>query len=365
MKITANNLLILMLCFFSNHVIAQGIFALSGKVTNEKGEAQKAATVFISGTQKITATDDEGKFTFSGMSPGSYQLSVKLLGFMPYSQNVIIQIGSVNVNVALVIKINELKEVVIGPDKWEQHYKMFKDYFLGTTANASECVIINPKVLSFHYSKKKDLLTANADDFLIIENRSLGYRIRYMLKYYTKEGTIVNYDGETVFEELEDNDKAKKRWQQNRANSYRGSFMHFARAAFRNTVMKEGFIVHQLDSVSERRAGNVAMLAPGPVNFDTVAIRTDSALVLLKFKSMFFIAYNPLKAAKMLAGTTVYNFDSVLILPEDSLLKLHLNVATIDSRGSYGDYRTFFKQGLWGRQLMADKLPFEYQPPAN
>lgn len=362
MKITIHYLFALLLCLLSGAAFAQGTFTLSGRVTNEKGEVQKAATVFISGTQKITATDTDGRFTFSGMNSGTYQVSVKMLGFAPYSQNVIMQGESADIKIALAIKPFELKEVVIGPDNWDANYAMFKDAFLGTTKNAKSCVIVNPKVLSFSYSKKRDVLSAEADDFLVIENKRLGYRIRYMLKLFDKKRSLINYDGETSFEELEGTDKMKKEWAENRAEAYTGSLMHFLRSIYANKAMQEGFMAHQLGRAFGSRAGTKVSIDPRPINFDTISVRLDSSLVALKFTSMY-VYHNPKKTAKILAGEEPSKLNELVFTEDDSILKLYLNMATIDARGSYTDYRTFLKQGKWAMRLVGDQLPFEYQPP--
>ncbi|MFD2145030.1 hypothetical protein [Mucilaginibacter antarcticus] len=99
-----------------------------------------------------------------------------------------------------------------------------------------------------NFTTKNDILIADADDFLVIENKPLGYRIRYMLKNfgYNKTTDIVLYEGETSFEQLPGTDKMKKEWASNRLKTYKGSVMHFLRSVYRNRVSQEGFIVNKL-----------------------------------------------------------------------------------------------------------------------
>ncbi|NNU34638.1 hypothetical protein HK413_12165 [Mucilaginibacter sp. S1162] len=56
----------------------------------------------------------------------------------------------------------------------------------------------------FTYSKKKLLLGAESDNFLVIENRGLGYRVKFLLKDFKSDGinNIVSYGGQRLFEEL-------------------------------------------------------------------------------------------------------------------------------------------------------------------
>jgi hypothetical protein len=64
MKLVCRLLFIFTLLINFN-AFAQDRYSVSGIVTDESGAIQKGATVFISGSQKITSTDDNGRFEFS------------------------------------------------------------------------------------------------------------------------------------------------------------------------------------------------------------------------------------------------------------------------------------------------------------
>ncbi len=106
-------LLFAILSFASTGVFAQSRNDVSGLVTDEKDEPVKGATVFIGGTDRIMATDENGRFKFTGVSQGSFQLSVKMLGFIPLTRNIMVQGVPVNVSLQLAVKINVLNEVKI------------------------------------------------------------------------------------------------------------------------------------------------------------------------------------------------------------------------------------------------------------
>ena len=104
-------------------------------------------------------------------------------------------------------KATELEAVIVEPyekDGWEKWGKFFIENFIGTTDAAKLCKIRNYKTLRFRHSKKKNILTAVADEPLIIENRELGYRITYQLEDFTydfNENTLF-YLGYTLFEDM-------------------------------------------------------------------------------------------------------------------------------------------------------------------
>lgn len=354
-------LLTFTLLFTSVTGFGQGSFSILGQVSDEKGVAVKGATVFISGSQIITTTNDEGKFIFNNITAGTYQLTVQLLGYYPFTQNVLVQVRSINVDITLKVKSIMLNTVKIGGEgNWAKNYEIFKAQFLGSSDNAKKCEILNPQVLSFGSVKK--VLTAEAEEFLIIENKQLGYRIHYLLKdfQYNSYSGITKYDGDTSFEPLDGPEKVKAIWATNRLKIYYGSLMHFLRSVYNNNTLAEGFVTNQL--YYKPNKGLSLYADPRPVRFDTIVTVIDTSFVSAKFTSLF-VSFDKKKTAALLntnkADTVIKLFE---MDPNGSILKLYLKEAIIDSKGNYVDYRTFLLQGLWGRRRLGDQLPFEYQP---
>ena len=57
----------------------------------------------------------------------------------------------------------------------ERNLNLFREAFLGTTANAEECEIINENDITFNYDSDRDTLKAFASKPIIINNMALGY----------------------------------------------------------------------------------------------------------------------------------------------------------------------------------------------
>jgi hypothetical protein len=362
-------LILVFFFFISVHSYGQGGYKLSGKITDEKGEPVKSATVFISGSTKITMTNDSGFFIFNDIEPGAFQLSVQMLGYAPYNQSVMMKASSLNFNITLKIKPIELNQVTIGSGEsnWQAYYTIFKGQFLGTSTNAQECEILNPRVLHFYFNKKKGVLTADADKFLFVENKLLGYRIKYLLKdfEYDAKNNAAIYDGDTNFEELPGNERQKKRWLKNRDYAYKGSFMHFLRSVFSKTTLQEGFIVNTLYKFSYKDKdtydGPTVSIDTRPILFDSLMTRIDSSLISLKF-SPIYVSYNPKKAAEILSkGNYPKKKEVELDDANTSIVKLPLKDVVIDRKGSYLNYRAFVLKGEFGAKRIGDQLPFEYQ----
>ncbi|MFD2145031.1 carboxypeptidase-like regulatory domain-containing protein [Mucilaginibacter antarcticus] len=90
----------------------------------------KSATVFLSGTERFTMADEDGKFIFNNITSGTHQLSVTMMGYMPFAQNIIITNQPSYLSVPLKIKPIALAEVTIGgKNKFDANFKLFRRYF--------------------------------------------------------------------------------------------------------------------------------------------------------------------------------------------------------------------------------------------
>jgi len=358
---------------------AQSVYIIDGKVTDESLKPLAGATVFIDGSKIATATDATGQFKLTVPGAGSYHLSAKMLGYAVANKDVMLKEHSANIDFKLAVKSVVLNQINIGTDKnWAQHFEMFKKQFLGDTPNALACKIVNPEVINF--STKQSMLYADADEFLIIENPNLGYRIKYLLKtfQYDKMAAITSYDGDVIFEELPGTDAQKQSWTKNRQLAYAGSLMHFLRSVFTNTALREGFVAGQL-----YKKDNKQYYDSKPVDFDTLVTAIDTNFIALKFTGLH-VTYSPDKVAQLLKSgtkeTSLVVDSSVLrkrpIQPASnqgvkpkyvSDLMSYVKQVTIDASGRVfsGYLLSFLIRGDWTYRRVADQLPFEYQPPVK
>ncbi|WP_429381430.1 carboxypeptidase regulatory-like domain-containing protein [Mucilaginibacter sp. UYCu711] len=351
----------------STRIFAQARYDVSGTVINEKGEPLKSATVFIGGSERVMPTDDNGHFKFTNIAQGTFQVSVQMVGYEPLTRNIMVQSGPVSVEMQLKTKEIRLSEVVIGRSNFDNNFRVFSENFLGTSANAAQCVIINPKVLNF--TTRRRLLLAEADDFLIIENKRLGYRIHYQLKDFVHSATEGStlYHGEYSFEELNGTDDQKKEWAKHRLETYQGSLMHFLRSVFQKNTLESGFIVRPLYGYGTERINPdiedpyKVIIKDRPVMFDSLLTPIGTGFMSFKFNQLY-IVYDPQKAAGY-TGSKSDEKKQIIKANNSSMLKLGSAEAIIDQKGSSTDYNNFFVRGTWAVKRVADQLPVEYQPP--
>jgi hypothetical protein len=225
-------------------------YTISGRVLNQADTKPVAnASVFLSNASVGSKTADDGIFTLHDAKPGKYELLISIIGFETYSQTIMVN-GNIKLpDITIFPKSIALNEVKIKPDdRRDDYYEQFKNEFLGTSALAKQCKILNPEILDLAYDAATGTLTASTTDFLEIENEGLGYKIRYLLTSFTLNDKTrdLHYQGYDLFEEMKGTPEQEQLWQKKRQEVYEGSSMHFLRSALNNRIEEEGFRVLQL-----------------------------------------------------------------------------------------------------------------------
>src|ERR1035437_5430678 len=196
------------------------------------------ASIYINGTSVGTNSDQNGYFELDISKYGSLPLTISALGY--YSVTLADFSREKPIEVYLTPKTFELNEVVVKGKKgnWNTYIQIFKKQFLGSSANALRCDILNEKNLRF-FNINDTSLSAYSLNPLIINNKALGYNITYYLdkfiyNYQKDEKHIFN---ETCFilgnylfkDDLLTISESGKMAVERRRNAYLGSRMHFFR----------------------------------------------------------------------------------------------------------------------------------------
>ncbi len=224
------------------------------------------ANVFLSNTSIGTVTNAEGYFTIEHFPQGRYDVVVSCIGYESFVTTIQSAQLPKTIDINLVPKVNILQEVIVEPyekNGWDKYGKFFLDNFVGTSALAKECKLKNPETIRFRYNKKENILRAFADEPIMLENKALGYILKYDLKTfeYNYSTRIFYFQGYPLFEEMETGRKRlQERWESRRADAYYGSLMHFMRSLFRNQLVQEGFETRKLIKISEEEKKRVRTL---------------------------------------------------------------------------------------------------------
>jgi hypothetical protein len=101
---------------------------------------------------------------------------------------------------------------------------LFLEQFLGNLEMAKKCSILNPEVIDLDFDEKSQTLNAKSLDFINIENRALGYRIKYLLSKFSLKISNKSflYEGAALFEKLNGTTAEEAQWVKARSESYKG-----------------------------------------------------------------------------------------------------------------------------------------------
>lgn len=403
------NLLIPLLLIIGINSFAQNTYSISGTVRDVK-DGLPGASIYLSGYKIAAVADNDGKFRLANLQPGSYNLLVQMVGYLPYSKSVIIADKSVQVDLVLKENTVELNEVVIRADPNRQKYiNQFKEFFIGKTPNALQCKILNPQVLRVDFDITKSTLTVSTSEFLIVENKALGYRLKYMLDHfeYNSRTRIIYYSGHPFFEELKASAAKKKKFIAARETAYYGSSQHFFRSLYNGTAQQEGFIINKmlkvpnpnrypeyvintnLDKIrfTAEKTGirqskgkvDTALLAfwtkqkempktidkfsRADVQPDTLVHDYDQNLRWLNYTDALLVQYTREKESLAYSKTGFWIFRP-LDVPENEISVINLMQAPVRfyKNGGIYDSRSLLYEGYWAYEKVADMVPMDYVP---
>ena len=386
----------------------QSLYAISGVVKGKNGETLPGAGILLSGYQTGTVADNEGKFVIKNLKEGNYNVLVQMMGYLPANQNVTIIGKSAGIEIVLQENIKQLKEVVITLDPFrEKRLKAFKESFIGTSPNAKKCEITNPEVIQFDYDDENRILKAIADEFIVVENKALGYRIKYLLKYFEEdqETKVVLFYGYPYFEEIKGTRSKIRGYQQKRKTAYLGSPQHFFRSLYSNSTEEEGFVINKLiktpnkskrpdtlidekinffsdirgkqisfktrkDSLSywtimKSKPDTLEVLNRAKVLTDTLVKQKISSIKTLAYKDALYIIFKKEKETRDYADYSGYKIERP---PEYSrfqislIYKLKSSINFYENGGVY-DPGSLLYEGFWGYEKVADMVPMDYILP--
>jgi len=385
---------------------AQAPLSITGTIKDKKGEVIPGAAVYLSGYQIATVANNEGRFTLGNLKPGDYELLVQVIGFTPQNKNVILLDKKVNVDIILSENVTELTEVVIKADPNRQRYiNMFKANFIGNTPNAKQCKILNPEVIQTDYDPAKRLLTVTATDFLIIENKALGYRIKYLLNFFENDekANVVFYSGHPHFEEMERKESRRKKYAKPRAIAYAGSSQHFFTSLYHNRIREEGFIINKIAKITNKarpsddiinanisrlsrtyygdsrlngmftdslrywrnmrtEPATLSVLNRSEVLVDTLVKQLYTNVKSVAYTDALYVIYTNERETNDYTNMSGHSVNRPLDIPNYQISVVHqlLSPASFYENGGIFDPRALLYEGFWAYEKVADMVPMDY-----
>lgn len=358
-------------------VLAQTAQVRGRVISAETSEPIRGARVFLAETTLGAVTTSDGTFTLRNIPSGTYQLVTSSLGYKAHKESLtLLPKTDRTLTIQLLSSPVQLGNVVVTANResasvCSEYIERLIPILLGTTPNGKRATLLNAEVIRCILGKDDNgerVVRFEADEPLVIENKTLGYRIRYYMEnvgFYLRlradGGGSEWYIGVMEFEELPARDSNEiKRWQQQREETYKGSFRHFLHCLIDGTWRNAGFEITSIDypdtylrgkgSGVRARVGNIPLQS---ISTLTKRLSLPGAIEVVAQKGkpaeLEFVNY---------AQSTIFaksHQRSSLLLPQS----LTVDVQTQGVLKRPTDITIY---GYWGWQRLADELPLNYSP---
>lgn len=363
---------------------AQTVYKVSGRVQDESGKPLPFASAFLNQTTLGDRTTEAGVFTIQQIPPGKYELIVSYLGYEPVITPVEVLADVSGITIVLKPKPGVLKEHVVRRDpEREKWMRVFVNTFVGQSSIARQCELMNGEIVDLHYNRQTNTLTAAADDFLVIENPALGYRVKFLLMYFTYDmrAGYSMYYGNPMFEPMKaKNKRQQQRWTANRKAAYLGSTMHFYKSLLAKTLEQDGFMVQKLVRKERKRdyvepvpgleTGEAKMQKPGTFSkyvnylysarlpYDSIYQKSGNGFVM-NFKDLLYVTYKKEKEDRLYVTTMLP--PGTVRGHQVSVLKLLAPEVKLDRNGNVETPMDVICEQYWGWEKLAEMLPLDYK----
>ena len=345
--------------------------SILGKVFDNEKNPLAYATIFIANSTIGTISDKNGSFQLNNIPFGQHILVVSFVGYETYKKNLTINKTVFEQNIVLTPSLVELELIEIvgrkSRNRWKSNFRKFRNYFIGTTPNANECVILNPEILRFHIDRESNILSATADDMLIIENRALGYTVQYVLELFElrPDGSNI-YLGKEKFEPLvPQNINEEQKWGKNRKEAYNGSFRHFMSSLAENSLKKEGFLVIETNEIipfaNQKREENNPELTLSGGNNLFVNSTLQEYEKLLEYSSNYLHIRYIYESDKLKAMGYQRTIDKSQPYQESWMRRMS-NRTIFHTDGYLYHPGSVMVYGYWAKEKIAEALPLDYFP---
>lgn len=378
---------LLLALFTSFSFISSAQFTVYGTVLDSTTrEPLGSASVFCQNTTLGTATNKQGEFSLQ-LKSGGYDLIFTYTGYQ--TQTIRITGDVTKFEILMIKEDKSLGEVVIKSSNevkggWEKYGSFFLENFIGSTPNASQCVLQNPEVLKFYLLKKSNKLRVLATEPLQIANKALGYILRYQLDsfVYFYNTDINSYRGYCLYTEMEGTDSLRRVWSSNRMKAYYGSKLQFMRSYYDSTLIEDGWNIDILDETDNTKFNRVKNVYDTSVYSEVILYPEITVMTSPEAPDSVPVPKVILDSAHATMQVEFYYPRKISVTytkkkPEPEYIKkfkLPKNVAVqisyidmsdgiaIKENGYYYDQKDWINQGYWSWKNIADLLPYDYLP---
>lgn len=361
------------------NLFAQSFFIRGVVVDGETQQPLANASVFINNSTSGTISDAAGEFQLGPLAPGEYEVVASFVGFSNLLYVADLRSASLKITFRLAKKEQQMRELLILPNETRLRYlEIFKQNLLGESSAGQRAKIKNLKDVQFAAGSNKSEVIAYCDATLVVDNPELGYVIYFELVdfYFNRNTGESRFYGYTRFVDKDTDGETKRKWARRRKEAYEGSSMHFFRSMVNKNVKENGFSMQNVykKEMKMDQGIKVQINATGVSGMDVAVPVTEDSILHL-FSDSGYRIYE-LKIADWLR--VIYNKNTALKkdITKNKLITgqmPNLTVAgirplkprtpvLIDYRGRVLTAMSFYYDGMWAFERLANMLPEDYKP---
>ena len=324
--------------------------------------------VFLANSSAGTASDDLGRFQLELPESKDIVLVFSHINYELFTLE-IADIRYVRDTFFLKSTGVELEEAVVTVQKKprlrNRRLRAFTKAFLGENTNDKLVRIVNPDALLFQ--QKDDRLVATASEPLVIENRKLGYMIRFYLEAFALyDNYDLLYRGNTFFEPISASADEERQFEKNRLETFKESSRHFfsslARHQLDSTLYRIGFsqMDHHFEFINFTPIQPSGIIAAGQEG-DNYEIRLNGFLTVVHLNTPSATSPQPSSPPDLKQGVP-QNIPAAQPEFAVSYLRSKSNKIIITKFGKIINPSDIEEYGYWTTQRVAALLPSDYFP---
>lgn len=345
------------------------LFSLEGRVRDDITlNPIPNVNVYLAGTTRGAASDVQGYFVLRNIPAGMYELVVSMVGYERRIYRVRLfeqprEKFDARLKEAPVVT-EQVEVTARDPAEWREALERFNDLLFGNTEFGMQCRILNPEIIDFNWNRDANRFEATAREPLIIENRSLGYRLTFALQLFVEDGRVLKYGGATHFLQLDSaNPGEMNQWEMNRKKAFRGSIRHFCVALMGDKLEQEGFRISLMDQIPKTQtertvrqpAGAADVLKSGLYPFERI-------LAFDQYLRVEYLGESPESGFFDFWTRQIGWREGVDPKHQTSWLQLDYLDVRMNLEGHIYDPFNMKTYGYWSYERLGEWLPMEYRP---
>lgn len=362
-----------------SNLFAQSFFIRGVIVDGETQQPLVNASVYINNSTNGTITNAAGEFQLGPFVPGEYEVVASFVGYNNLLYVANLRSASLKITFQMGKKEQQMRELLILPNETRLRYlEIFKQTLLGQSPAGLRAKIKNLKDVQFASGSNKNEVIAYCDTTLVVDNPELGYVISFdLVDFYFNQNTGESrFFGYTRFVDKDTDGETKRKWAKRRRLAYEGSSMHFFRSIVKRNLKLDGFSMQNVyrKEMNMQPGSTVTISSSGTSSMDMAVPVTEDSLLHLYSDSGYRIY--ELKIADWLR--VIYNKNSALKndITKNRIVTGQLPNMTVsgirpikprtpvlvDDRGRILTAMSFYYDGMWTYERLANMLPEDYEP---